>query len=126
MEKIRLYPENNNLLVNIEKFQKNEINSVEEMQNFIVQLIIYSKEKLRNEDSKMIDNLFEELKRKKLENRQLVKKLEKNQKFYEEIIRNLELEIFEHNERIIMLKESIQVKNEKIRMYRTYYENNYN
>ena len=126
MEKIRLYPENNNLLVNIEKFQKNEINSVEEMQNFIVQLIIYSKEKLRNEDSKMIDNLFEELKRKELENRQLVKKLEKNQKFYEEIIRNLELEIFEHNERIIMLKESIQVKNEKIRMYRTYYENNYN
>lgn len=125
MEKIMLC-NTDNLLNKIDKFQKNEIITVEEMQDFIVELIFYAKEKLTNDNSKIIDKLYEQLKKKELEIRYIKMKLEKNEKFYMDVIKNLELAIFEHNERIIMLKESIQVKNEKLRKYRVYYENNYN
>lgn len=128
MEKIKLYSDGKKLLERIDKFQKNKIETVDEMQDFIVDLIVYAKSKLNDNSFEIIQNyerLYEELKKREIENHRTIKNLEKNEQVYEEMIKNLEIELFEKNERIIMLKESIEIKNEKIRKYRLYFEDNY-
>lgn len=113
------------LIDGLKKFQNNDIKTADELQELLFDLVVFSsikiteKTKFEYNDEKLrsYENLVDDLRKREKNNYHTLKKFEKNERIYEELIKNLELEVFERNERIIALKESIQVKNKKLLKY---------
>lgn len=113
------------LYVRLHKIGKNEPFSPEDFKEFTYDLIVYSSSKLTdkakygNNDEKLenYEKLISELRKREQHYLKIVKESERRQLFHLTERNKAETEIFKANEKIILLQESIKIKNEKIRKY---------